>query len=156
MLKRSLVNVALALALAVSWPLMAAAADHTGMEGMVGRTKVPHKKTSSLDAQTVDGIKASAQLNDVREAMAKAGKEETHHLLVFFTDQAGAAIKSDVVAVKVTSPDGIEGQALPLHGMGMHYGVDLKLAQPGTYHFAVGTQFSDGKKRQFVFSSPVK
>ena len=155
MRKRSLVNVALALALAltVSWPLMAAAADHTRM---VEKTKVPHKKTSSLDAQTVDGIKASAQLNDVRAAMAKAGKEETHHLLVFFSDQAGAAIKTDGVAVKVTSPDGIEGQALPLHGMGHHYGVDLKLAQPGTYHFAVETTFSDGKKRQFVFSDAVK
>jgi len=153
MLKRSLVNVAFTLALAVSWPLMAAAADHTRM---IEKTPVPHKKTSSLDAQTVDGIKASAQLNDVQAAMAKAGKEETHHLLVFFTDQAGAAIKTDAVAVKVTSPDGIEGQSLLLHGMGHHYGVDLKLAQPGTYHFAVETKFSDGKKRQFVFSAAIK
>jgi len=156
MLKRALVNVALSLALSVSWPLMAAAADHAGMEGMVGMSEVAPEKTSSLGEQTVDGIKASAQLNDVREAMAKAGMKETHHLLVFFTDQAGAKIETGAAAVKVTSPDGVESLALPMHGMAGHFGVDLLLAQPGAYQLTVGTKLADGKKRQFVFPAAVK
>lgn len=162
MLKRSLVNVALALALvlAVSWPLMAAAADHAGMEGMTGHggyhEAASPEKTCPLGEQTIDGIKATAQLNDVREAMAKAGMQETHHLLVFFTDQAGAKIEAGAAAVKVTSPDGVESQVLPMHGMEGHFGVDLQLALPGAYQFAVGTKLADGKKRQFVFSASVK
>lgn len=163
MLKRSLVNVALSLALAltVSWPLMAAAADHAGMEGMTGHgghnyEAASPEKTCTLGEQTIDGIKATAQLNDVREAMAKAGMQETHHLLVFFTDQAGAKIVTGAAAVKVTSPDGVESQALPMHGMEGHFGIDLQLAQPGAYQFAVGTKLADGKKRQFVFPASVK
>lgn len=156
---RTLMTMVLALILAFCWAPAAPAADHSGMHGMTGHggghEAMAGEEFISLGEQTVEGITASAQLNDVRQAMAAAGMEATHHLMVFFTGEGGAMIESGVVAVKVTSPDGLESKAMPLQGMGGHFGADLQLAQTGDYRFAVGTRLADGKTRQFVFTATV-
>jgi hypothetical protein len=115
-----------------------------------------HDDLATLGEQTVDGVKAMAQLGDVRKAMAEAGQPMTHHLQILFTDLAAKkTIETGTVAVKVTTPQGEVLPAQPLHGMEGHFGVDLTLA-PGTYKFAVGTKLADGKTRQFEFSATVK
>lgn len=152
---RTLMTMVLALTLAFCWAPSVPAADHSGMHGMTGHEAAAGEEFISLGEQTVNGITASAQLNDVRQAMAAAGMEATHHLMVFFTGEGGAMIESGVVAVKVTSPDGLESKAMPLQGMGGHFGADLQLTQTGDYRFAVGTRLADGKTRQFVFTATV-
>ena len=121
-----------------------------------GKT-LSHEEMPALGEQTVDGVKAMAHLGDVRAAMAQAGQPMTHHLQVFYTDLATRkGIESGTVAVKVTTPKGEVLPAQALMGMDGHFGVDLTLAETGTYRFALGTKLADGKKRQFEFAAAVK
>ena len=109
-----------------------------------------------LGDQVVDGVKADAHLNDVKEAMAKMGMKETHHLMVMFKDETGKAVDAGTVALKVKGPDKVESAAIPLMGMGGHFGADIVLAAPGMYTFTIGTKLADGKTRQFAFSHELK
>jgi len=125
--------------------------EHPAMPGM--RTK-----TLMLGEQTVEGVKAMAHLNDVGAAMAQMGQKENYHFMVMFSDvKTGAAIEQGTVAVKITDPaTGQAGEAIPLMGMGNHFGADVALANKGEYQFQVGTKLADGSKRQFQFSHTVK
>ena len=115
-----------------------------------------HEELLLLGEQTVDNVKATAHLNDVREALAKAGMKETHHLQILFTDtHSGKTIETGTVAVKITTPSGETLPTKPFMGMEGHFGADITLAQPGTYQFSVGTKLADGKKRQYGFSHQV-
>lgn len=109
-----------------------------------------------LGTQNVDNIQATAEIADVRAAMAKAGQPMTHHLQVSFTEPpADKPLETGVVAVKVTLPSGTEEEARQLVGKDGHFGVDLVLKTPGLYRFAVGTRLADGLKRQFIFEYKV-
>ena len=124
--------------------------EHPAMPGM--RTK-----TLMLGEQTVEGVKAMAHLNDVGAAMAQMGQKENYHFMVMFSDvKTGAAIEQGTVAVKITNPAGQAGEAIPLMGMGNHFGADVALTTKGEYQFQVGTKLADGSKRQFQFSHTVK
>lgn len=104
-----------------------------------------------------DGVKAMAHLKDVAAAMQKMGMQSTHHLMVMFVDQkTGKPIESGNAAVKVTGPDGKKSEPIKMMGMQGHFGADITLAQPGKYHFAIGTMLTDGKKRQFDFDFTLK
>lgn len=109
-----------------------------------------------LGDQVVDGVKADAHLNDVKEAMAKMGMKETHHLMVMFKDETGKVVEAGTVALKVKGPDKIESAAIPLMGMGGHFGADIVLGTPGPYTFTIGTKLADGKTRQFAFTYELK
>lgn len=115
-------------------------------------TQMLHGKSIMLGEQTVDGIKAMAHLNDVGAVMAKMGKAENYHFMVMFSDAAsGAAMDQGTVAVIVTGPTGRAGAAVPLMGMGGHFGADVALTAKGEYQFTVGSKLADGNKRQFTF-----
>lgn len=109
-----------------------------------------------LGDQVVDGVKADAHLNDIKEAMAKMGMKETHHLMVMFKDETGKVVDAGTVALKVKGPDKVETAALPLMGMGGYFGADIVLGAPGMYTFTIGTKLADGKTRQFEFSHELK
>jgi hypothetical protein len=125
--------------------------DHGAME----KTRT---QTIMLGEQTVDGIKAKGLLNDVGAMMAQMGKKENYHFMVMFSDAAtGAAIEQGIVAAKITDPTtGQASEAIPLMGMGNHYGADVALPNKGEYKFQVGTKLTDGKTRQFQFSHTIK
>jgi hypothetical protein len=113
--------------------------DMSGMEGMI-----------MLNAEKVDGVKAMFHLLDVKSAMAKAGQPFTHHLMVNFVDsKTGKAIEEGRVAVKVTTPAGVEEKAKMMMGMEGGFGVDLVIDQAGLYHFHIASKLEDGKKRKF-------
>ena len=115
-----------------------------------------HENMILIGEQTVDGVKAVAHLNDVREAMAKAGMKETHHLQVLFTDMAAdKTVESGTVAIKITLPSGNTLDPMELPGMEGHFGKDVILTEPGKYSFSVGTKLADGKKRQFSFTTTI-
>jgi hypothetical protein len=90
--------------------------------------------------------------------MAQMGKKENYHFMVMFSDaKTGAALEQGAVAVKITDPKtGQAGEAIPLMGMGNHFGADVALPAQGEYHFQVGSKLADGSKRQFHFSYTIK
>lgn len=134
--------------------------DHEVMPGMEHKGHGDEKVAAGLimlGEQVVDGVKGMAHLKDVKETMAKMGMKETHHFMVLFANaKDGKAITEGTVAVKIKGPDGKEGQAIKLMGMEGHFGADVVLDKKGDYIFTVGTQLSDGVKRQFVIKSEVK
>ena len=134
--------------------------DHSEMEmdhsGMDHGKKMDHKggmamkgKKIMLQDQEVDGVMGSAFMKDVREAMAKHGMPQTHHIMIGFIDNEGEALKEGKVAVKVESPDGKVSRPIMMMGMGSAFGADITLDQTGMYHFKIGTKLEDGKKRTF-------
>ena len=116
-----------------------------------------HEQMIMLGDQVVDGIKADAHLNDVKEAMAKIGLKETHHLMILFQEaETGKAVPTGTAALKIKGPDNVESAAIPLMGMDGHFGADIVLGAPGAYTFTIGTKLADGKTRQFEFSHELK
>ncbi len=110
-----------------------------------------------MDGETVDGVSAMAHLKDVRKAMAEAGMEATHHLMVMFEAESDARpIEEGSAAVKMTIPGDVELKPLMLMGMEGHFGVDINMGEPGMYHFKIGTKLDDGKKRTFHFHHVVE
>lgn len=122
----------------------------------MGHEMAEQSQMISLGDQVVDGVKAEAQLNDIQATMAQMGMKETHHLMVMIQHTDGKTLESGTVALKVKGPDGVESAAIPLTGMGGHFGADIVLGAPGPYTFTVGTRLTDGKTRQFLFSHELK
>ena len=106
-----------------------------------------------LGDETVDGVKAMAHVNDIGVMMTQMGRKENYHFMLMFSDTAsGAPVESGAVAVKIIDPKtGQAGEAIPLIGMGGHFGADIILPEKGNYSFQVGTKLTDGKKRQYTF-----
>ena len=114
-----------------------------------------HGQMIMLGAKMVDGVKAEAHLNDVREAMAKAGMKQTHHFMILFTEEkTGKTMATGTAALKIKGPDKVESAAIPMMGMEGHFGADIVLDAAGPYEFTVGTRLTDGKTRQFQFTYP--
>ena len=110
-----------------------------------------------IGTMTIDGIAATAELTDVREAMTQAGQTLTHHLQVVFKDFAtDHSIGEGVAAVKITLPNEEELAPIEMFSMDGHFGVDLQLPLKGKHTFKVGTRLKDSKVRQFIFSTEVK
>ena len=110
-----------------------------------------------MGTMTIDGIAATAELTDVREAMTQASQTFTHHLQVVFRDlTTNHSIEKGVAAVKVILPNGEELAPSEMHKMDGHFGVDLQLPLEGKHTFKVGTRLEDSKVRQFVFSKELK
>jgi len=128
-----------------------------GHEMQMGHEMAMDQQMIMLGDQVVEGIKADAHLNDVKEAMAKMGLKETHHLMVLFQEaETGKAVPTGTAALKIKGPDNVESAAIPLMGMDGHFGADIVLGAPGMYTFTIGTKLADGKTRQFEFSYELK
>ncbi|MBW2514507.1 MAG: hypothetical protein JRE21_08045 [Deltaproteobacteria bacterium] len=101
-----------------------------------------------------DGVTATVKVKtydaETLESMAKMGMDATHHVMVFFSDDAsGDAVSGGKAALKVKDSTGKSGKAMKLMGMGEGFGVDVTLKEKGMYTFEVGTMLDDGKKRQY-------
>jgi hypothetical protein len=108
-----------------------------------------------LATVTVDGIQAMAHLQDLRQGHAQGHSGATHNFMVAF-EQGGTTIGQGRAAVKVTSPDGQTGKAVPLTPKEGFFQGDIELKQPGQYTFVVGTKLADDKARQFSFGYELK
>jgi hypothetical protein len=123
--------------------------DHSGMAAAGGML--------DLGSKAEKGVKATAEMKDVRAAMAKMGMKTTHHFMVSFTDEKSAkAIDSGTVAVKITGPDGAVTGPMELMGMQGHFGADVILDKKGEYTFQVGSKLADGQVRQYEFKAAIK
>lgn len=161
-MKNRIVVFAFGLLLLAPFHVLAAPTGQSSQEKMQGMESMGHgdEKVAAdmimLGDQVVDGVKGMAHLKDVKDAMAKMGMKETHHFMMMFRDKDGKTITTGSVAVKIKGPDGKEGPAIKLMGMEEHFGADVVLDKKGAYVFTVGTQLSDGVKRQFVIKSVIK
>lgn len=116
-----------------------------------------HAGAIMLGSAIEDGVKANAQLNDMREVMASMGMKETHHFMVSFQEaEAGGQIAEGTVALRIKGPDGGETGPIQLMDMAGQFGADISLPDKGSYELTVGSRLQDGKTRQFVFSHEVR
>ena len=156
----------LAAALLGGVPALATGADHGSMSGMdhgssgfmAGMSHVSKGAGQILiGSDSRDGVRGTAHIDNITKAMSALGRKETHHLMVTFKeDKSGKDIESGAVAVKVTDPAGVKGEAIRMMAMEGSFGTDLTLAKPGKYTFEVGSKLADGKTRQFRFEYTVK
>lgn len=110
-----------------------------------------------LGNQVNQGVKGMAHLNDVREAMAKAGMKATHHFMIAFADEkTGVQIEQGTVALKLIDPNGKVMDTVELVGMEGHFGADIVLDLEGEYHFKLGTELNDGRNRKYHFHHEIK
>ncbi len=149
----------LTLALLTGAPTLAGAMegmDHgSSMAGMSHVSKGAGQILIGSDSR--EGVRGTAHLDNISKAMAELGRKETHHLMVDFKeDKGGKVVAGGVVAVKITNPAGVKGEAITMMAMEGSFGADLTLAKPGKYVFEIGSKLADGKKRQFRFEYIVK
>lgn len=154
---KKLVLAAMMVALSVV-PLAAAEKDHIGHGMNYGN----HKPGNADHQEVVDGVKATFNIETMKEAMKEMGMEmpkgvkDTHHLSVSFNDmKTGKAITEGEVKVKVQSPDKSE-QTKDLPGMHGHFGADFQLAKKGKYGVMCKFKLPDGKVRSAKFWYEVK
>lgn len=140
--------------LALSFPLVVSAMDHTAHS-------MEHK-SSAAHEEVVDGVKATFNVQTMADAMKEMGMEmpkgvkETHHISVSFKDaKSGKALTEGTVTVKVQNPDK-SAQTKELMGMHGHFGADFELSKPGKYGVMCKFQLKDGKIRQAKFWYPVQ
>jgi hypothetical protein len=110
-----------------------------------------------LDTVTIDGIKAMAHLQDLRQDSAHPAAGATHNFMAGFEEEGkGTAVAKGRAAVKVTGPDGQTGSAITLTPKEGFFRGDIELKMPGKYTFVVGTKLTDDKTRQFSFTYELK
>lgn len=139
-------------------PLFAAEKDHVG-HGMNYGNYTPG---SSAHQEVVDGVKATFNVQTMKDAMKAMGMElpkgvkETHHISASFNDmKTGKAITEGEVKVKVQAPDKTE-QIKDMTGMHGHFGVDFELAKKGKYGVMCKFKLPDGKVRSSRFWYEIK
>jgi hypothetical protein len=91
-------------------------------------------------------VKVKTYDEETKATMAKMDMDATHHIMVFFVDEAsGKAVGGGKAALKVK---GQEGKPTMLMQMGDGFGADVTLGA-GMHTLEVGSKLGDGKKRQF-------
>jgi hypothetical protein len=168
----------LAVMFAMGMPMAAMAMSHESHEGhdhgkseemmhkgheMEGHGDMKHADQGGLmkiGESSAKGVKAIAKVKtydaETVASMSKMGMDGTHHLMLFFTDEAsGAEIVKGTVAIKVKGPGDSKAKAVKLMQMGSGFGADVAMTEKGHYDLEVGTKLEDGKKRQFKFHQMV-
>ena len=150
-----------ALVFAMGMPMTALAMNHSSTDKEMSK-EMDHDMHKGHDManqdgdfveigkDTQEGVVATVKVKTYDEktlaTMAKMGMDATHHVMVFFTDEAsGNAIASGKVAIKTKGSD---AKPVMMMQMGSGFGGDVTLGD-GMYTFEIGTKLEDGKKRQF-------
>jgi hypothetical protein len=161
-------TVLIAAVLALSAPIAALASDHESMpmdhgsmkmdngsmkmahgSGMMGMGTLAHE-------EVVDGVKATFRVIDIQKKMKAMGMNETHHIMVMFTDaKSGRQLGEGVVTLKVMGPDKSE-QVKDLMGMEGGFGSDFTMQRKGKYGVIAKFKLADGKVRNAKFWYTVK
>ena len=90
-------------------------------------------------------VKVKTYDAETKATMAKMGMAATHHVMVFFVDEASGKAVGGKAALKVKGQD---GKPSMLMQMGDGFGADVTLGT-GMSTLEVGTKLDDGKQRQF-------
>ena len=102
-----------------------------------------------IGKDTEKGIVATVKMktydDETKATMAKMGMAATHHVMVFFVDEASGKAVGGKAALKVKGQD---GKPTMLMQMGDGFGADVTLGT-GMSTLEVGTKLDDGKQRQF-------
>ena len=90
-------------------------------------------------------VKVKTYDDETKATMAKMGMAATHHVMVFFVDEASGKAVGGKAALKVKGQD---GKPTMLMQMGDGFGADVTLGT-GMSTLEVGSKLDDGKQRQF-------
>jgi len=90
-------------------------------------------------------VKVKTYDEETKATMAKMGMSATHHVMVFFVDEASGKALGGMAAIKVK---GQQGKPAMLMQMRDGFGADVTLGS-GMSTLEIGTKLDDGKKRQF-------
>ena len=161
MMKKTTLVIALA-ALTLSAPA-AFAADHDSMPMDHGSMKMDHGSMpmahgsgmmamgKTVHTEVVDGVKATFMVMDISKKMKEMGMNETHHIMVTFTDaRSGRTLGEGEVRIKVMGPDKTE-QMKELMGMEDGFGSDFSMPKKGKYGVMCKFKLHDGKVRSVKF-----
>jgi len=140
---------------ALSAPMVASAAEHGSMN-----MEMDHGAGTLIHTETVDGVKATFRLIDLKERMKgmamPEGMKDTHHLMIMFSDaKTGKMLSEGEVKVKIVGPDKSE-QVKTLMGMGGGFGSDVNLSVKGKYGIMSKFLLKDGKVMSCKFWYEVK
>lgn len=139
---------------ALSAPLVVSAVEHGSMHKEMDHGGM-HTMGTTIHTETVDGIKATFSLIDMKEQMKgmemPAGMKDTHHLMIMFKDdKTGKILSEGQVKVKISRPDK-SSQIKTLMGMGGGFGSDITMPVKGKYGIMTKFQLKDGKVRTSKF-----
>jgi hypothetical protein len=149
--------VIMAATFALSAPMVVLAAEHGSMEMDHGNAMAMGK---IIHTETVDGIKVTFRLIDLKERMKgmsmPEGMKDTHHLMIMFTDaKTGKMLSEGEVKVKIVGPDKSE-QVKNLMGMSGGFGSDVNLSVKGKYGIMTKFLLKGGKVMSSKFWYVVK
>jgi hypothetical protein len=154
---KRLATILAAASFAFSVPVLAWAADHSGMDMDHGSHKagVAHE-------EVVDGVKISFRIQGAKEAMKAMKMEmpmekgETHYISATFQDvRSGKALTAGEVMLKVVGPDKAE-QTKELMAMHGEFGAFVDLSKKGQYGVMAKSKLKDGKIRPVKFHYSAK
>ncbi len=133
------------------------ASAYAGMNMDMSGMNMKSGKMIMLPMTATDGVSAMAHLMDIKAAMHKMGMAATNHFMIMFTDKASKkTLTGGIAALKITRPDGHTDKPLRMMAMKNAFGVNIVMADKGTYKFTVGTRLADGQKRTFKFKYTVR
>lgn len=158
-MKKSTLMIATLFALALPAASFAAM-DHGSMPMDHGSMKNGNGGMMSMgelaNEQIVDGVKTTFRIIDIKQKMKAMGMNETHHIMVVFTDaNTGKTLSGDEAKIKIIAPDKTE-QVKDLMGMEGGFGSDFTLPNKGKYGVMCKFQLKDGKTRSAKFWYTVK
>ncbi|MDA8429910.1 MAG: hypothetical protein M0T70_11710 [Geobacteraceae bacterium] len=117
--------------------------------GMMSMGKLAHEGV-------VDGVKTTFRVIDIGQKMKKMGMQETHHIMVMFSDaKTGKMLSGGEATIKIMAPDK-SAQVKNLMGMEGGFGSDFIMPKKGKYGVMCKFKLADGKVRQTKFWYTVK
>jgi len=139
---------------ALSAPLVVSAVEHGSKHKEMDHGGM-HATGKTIHTETVDGVKATFTLIDMKEQMKgtemPAGMKDTHHLMIMFKDnKTGKMLSEGQVKVKISGPDK-STQTKTLMGMSGGFGADVTMPVKGKYGIMTKFQLKDGKVRASQF-----
>lgn len=163
----------------LSMPVLAMEHGPAGSEPMEGGMTEMGTREIMLGQEVKEGVQAMIHLSPLTGRDLSGG---THHLMVKLSDsmsrktitsgdvtvkviapeetarQSGKTprVTQYVVPVKVDAPVGKVGAPREKMGMSGHFGTDVTLDSPGTWHFEINTRLGDGIERTYEAHYQVK
>ena len=123
--------------------------EHKGHDMHEGHAMNGADDFVEIGKDTEKGIVATVKMktydDETKATMAKMGMAATHHVMVFFVDEASGKAVGGKAALKVKGQD---GKPSMLMQMGDGFGADVTLGT-GMSTLEIGTKLDDGKQRQF-------
>jgi hypothetical protein len=149
-MRKSVLSVfAVILGVALTYSVSLAGMDHPTMDhSKMDHSKMDHGKKSddNIVETKSNGYNFKFKFIDLLErAKGMDMGDNTHHLMVYVSDESGKKITDAKVKFKLFAPNGKESEAMAM-GMGGGYGADVSLKEKGKHGIATLVKMGDKKE----------